>query len=330
MSNFYCAISNKILLGGRKIFGILLFYLLISNIFQNDVKADKSGIIKIPKHDWSSQLVGAEVIGELMKMVGEKVEYIPMDSQAVYQEMAEGKIDIVNEIWERPFGASYDKAKASGNIEEILTHDAITREDWWYPTYVEEVCPGLPNWKALNNCFDKFTKADSNGKGVFIGGPKNWKKYNIERIDALGMNFVVKHASSAGGIWSQLDEAVAKKIPIVIYNWSPNFVGAKYDGKFVEFPKYHPKCTSDPTWGINPNAIYDCGNQADGYLKLAVNKDFKTNHPAGYKLIKKMKLSGSEIDKMAYYVDVEGHSIFNATQRWLAEYKFKWCEWIKN
>ena len=31
--------------------------------------ADKSGVIKIPTHNWSSQLVGAEIIGELMKIV---------------------------------------------------------------------------------------------------------------------------------------------------------------------------------------------------------------------------------------------------------------------
>ena len=37
------------------------------------VSADKSGIVKIPLHNWSSQLVGAAVVGELIKMVGEKV-----------------------------------------------------------------------------------------------------------------------------------------------------------------------------------------------------------------------------------------------------------------
>ena len=49
-------------------------------------------------------------------MVGEKVEYINMDSQAVYQAMADGDIDLVHEIWEGAFGASYDKAKASGGV----------------------------------------------------------------------------------------------------------------------------------------------------------------------------------------------------------------------
>ena len=78
--------------------------------------ADSSGVIKIPTHNWSSQLVGAEVVGELFKMVGEKVEYVSMDSQTVYQAMADGDIDIVHEVWEGAFGASFDKAVATAGV----------------------------------------------------------------------------------------------------------------------------------------------------------------------------------------------------------------------
>ena len=160
----------------KKIITLLSTLLVVFGFSIKSAIADKSGVVKIPTHNWSSQLVGAEVVGELLKMVGEKVEYINMDSQAVYQAMADGDIDLVHEIWEGAFGASYEKAKAGGGIEEILTHDAVTREDWWYPNHVEKICPGLPDWKALNKCADKFARADSGGKGVFIGGPVDWLK----------------------------------------------------------------------------------------------------------------------------------------------------------
>jgi hypothetical protein len=31
-------------------------------------------------------------------------------------------------------------------VIDAATHDAKTREDWWYPSYVEDVCPGLPDF----------------------------------------------------------------------------------------------------------------------------------------------------------------------------------------
>ncbi len=312
----------------KKIISLFSALILTFALTLSSANADKSGVVKIPTHNWSSQLVGAEVVGELLKMVGEKVEYINMDSQAVYQAMADGDIDLVHEIWEGAFGASYEKAKAGGGIEEILTHDAVTREDWWYPNHVEKLCPGLPDWKALDKCSDKFARADSGGKGVFIGGPVDWLKHDAEKVEALGMNFMVKNAGSADAIWAELDAGVAQGKAVVVFNWSPNFIGAKYPGKFVEFPKHDPACTKDPAWGINKTALYDCGNPASGYLKLAVNADFKKNHPNGYKLMKQMNFSGPDIDKMANYKDTDGLEVSAAAQKWLDDHKSKWEPWV--
>jgi glycine betaine/proline transport system substrate-binding protein len=312
----------------KKMISFLSAFLIVTGISLGTASADKSGVVKIPTHNWSSQLVGAEVVGELLKMVGEEIEYIPMDSQTVYQSMADGDIDLVHEIWEGAFGASYEKSLATGNVEEILTHDAVTREDWWYPNFVEETCPGLPSWEALNACSDQFARADSGGKGVFIGGPVDWLKHDAEKVEALGMNFEVRNAGSAGAIWAELDAGVAQNKPVVIFNWSPNFIGAKYPGKFVEFPTHDPKCTTDASWGVNPNALYDCGNPASGYLKLAVNKDFSKNHPAGYKVLKQMNFSGPDIDKMANYVDTDGLEVPAAAQKWLDEHESKWSNWV--
>lgn len=331
MLNFDWICYKSFSLFSNKVLRLILVILLILIFPIKNVNADKTGVIKIPIHNWSSQLVGARIVGELFKKVGENVLYVPTDSQSVYQLMAKGDIDIVHSIWESAFGDSYEKALATGNIEEILTHDAVTREGWWYPIYVEKICPGMPDWKALAKCSDKFKRPDSNGKGVFIGSPIEWLKYESKTVDALGMNFIVRNKKSAGYIWKELDKAVEENKPIVIFNWSPNFVGAKYEGKFVEFPKHHPKCTTDPSWGFNPNALYDCRSSADGSsLKLAVNIDFKKNHPKAYKLVKKINFSNLDIDKMANYVDTDGLKVKEAAQKWLDEHKFKWSKWVIN
>lgn len=314
----------------NKITQLISISLLILFFFTGITNANKSGVIKIPIHNWSSQLVGAKVIGELMEMVGEKVEYVLSDSRSVFKLMADGEIDIVHEIWEQAFEKSYEKAKASGGIEEILVHDAVTRIDWWYPEYVEKVCPGLPDWKALNICSSMFAREDSNGKGVYIAGPIEWLQHDAEKIEALEMNFIVKNMASAGAIWSELDSAAKENRPIVLFNWSPNFIGEKYKGKFIEFPKFDQKCTTDPSWGVNSNALYDCGNLSNGYLKLAVNIDFKKNHPRAYKVVKKINFSNTDLNKMSNYVDTDGLDISSAAQLWLEENKKKWAKWIEN
>lgn len=285
--------------------------------------------IKIPKHNWSSQLVGAEIVGKLFEMVGEEVEYIPMDSQTVYQSMCENDIDIVHEVWQGAFGASFEKVVNEGCVIDLATHDAKTREEWWYPMFVKDMCPGLPDWKALNECSEMFARVDSDGKGVFIGGPVDWLKHDAEKVEALGMNFVVRNAGSAAAIWAELESGVKQTKPVVIFNWTPNFIEALYQGEFVEFPEYAPQCTEDPAWGMNADALYDCGNPKGGYLKIGVSHAFKENFPKAFEVASKINFTNLDVAKQSNYVDTDGMEVTPAAQRWLDEHQDKWQAWIQ-
>ena len=133
----------------KKILLTLLTFIFFTSINIGSVKANKYGTVKIASYDWSSQIVGATIIGELLKILGEKVEYVKSDAQSSYDLLAEGEIDLIHEIWETAFGESYEKAKKKNTIEEMQTYDVQTREGWWYPDYVEKFCPGMQDWKVL-------------------------------------------------------------------------------------------------------------------------------------------------------------------------------------
>ena len=49
--------------------------------------ADSDDPIKIPIHNWSSQIVGAHVLGKILNGQGFETEFIPADSQVVYTSM---------------------------------------------------------------------------------------------------------------------------------------------------------------------------------------------------------------------------------------------------
>ena len=91
-------------------------------------------------------------LGKVLNGQGFATEFIPADSQVVYTSMCEGDIDVVHEVWQGAFGVAFEAVVAEGCVIDAATHDAKTREEWWYPSYVEEQCPGLPDWQALNAC----------------------------------------------------------------------------------------------------------------------------------------------------------------------------------
>ena len=91
----------------------------------------------------------------------------------------------------------------------------------------------------------------------------------------------------------------------MLFNWTPNFIEAIYDGKFVEFPEYFEGCREDASKGINPETTHDCGNPKDGYLKIGVWKGLPEKNPEAYAVLKRINFSNLDIAVMAKLVDTD-------------------------
>jgi glycine betaine/proline transport system substrate-binding protein len=288
---------------------------------------ESSEPIKIITNNWTSQLVLSNIVGQLLQSKGYNVEYVSSDTQLQYTALANGDMDFQIEVWEGSQAESFDKAVAAGALD-LGAHEAVTREDWWYPTYVKEVCPGLPDWKALDACADKFATAETGSKGRFVGPPADWGKHYSERIQALGMNFQEVAVGQAATLWAELQAAYDRKEPVVLFNWTPNFIEAKFEGEFVEFPTYDPACLSDPKWGSNADAVYDCGAPANGYLKKAGSKRLPEKWPAATEVLKKVNFTNAQIAEAAKMVDVDGMTPEDAAKKWISENEASWKAWF--
>ena len=177
---------------GKKITGLLSATALVSGLLIGPALAkDSSKPIVIPTHNWSSQVVMAYVIGGIFKSMGNNVKYVPADSQAVYEAIRIGDVTISHEVWQSSFGKSFQNAVDKGGVLDWGTHSAPTLEEMGVPTWVitKNLCPGLPDWKALKNCHKAFATPDSGGKGRWLEGPQSWHKDLMPvRVKALGLD----------------------------------------------------------------------------------------------------------------------------------------------
>jgi len=276
-----------------------------------DVPESEDPII-IVQNNWTSQLVLSTVVGKVLEDMGYTVEYAPSDSQLQFKAIAEGDMDFQVEVWEGSMKPAFEKAIKEDGLLDAGTHDAITREEWWVPSYVADKCPGLPDWKALDKCAEIFATPETAPKGRFVGPPADWGKHYAERIDALKMNFKAVNVGQAATLWAELDAAAAKKEPIVLFNWTPNFIEAKYEGMFIDFPDpaKHPECKD------NANL---CGAPRSGWLKKAAWKGFPEKWPAAWKVIQNVNFSNAQIAAAAKLVDVDGMTTEDAAAKWIAD-----------
>ena len=288
--------------------------------------ADSTQPIVIPIHNWSSQIVMAYVIGGMFENMGNNVEYVPADPQAVYESIRVGDVTISHEVWQSTFGKSFQNAIDKGGVIDAGTHSATTLEEMGVPTWVieENLCPGLPNWEALKDCHEVFTTPDSDGKGRWLEGPQSWHgDLMLERLEALGLgdNWTVKFAGGADALWTELASAKKEKRGTIIFNWTPNFTDAE-GFTFIEFPPYEEGCR------IADGGDGTCGSPK-GWLKKAANEKFPKTHPKAYDAFSKLDFSTPQIGQMAALVDIDKMDHKDAAAKWLADNEDVWMPWTK-
>ena len=207
----------------------------------------------------------SHITGTLFKHLGYNVIYnnAPVDEQWGLLRFGMGDVQV--EVWEGTMAKEFNRFIELGFFLDAGAHSARTREEWWYPAYVKELCPGLPSWKALNQCAHLFATDETQPRGRYLAGP--WEKPDRARIRALALNFSKVQADDASALWSVFEEAVSRKQPILLFNWTPNWVEHIHDGEFVEFPEWDIRCETDASWGLNPAFTYDCGNPKMAGLK---------------------------------------------------------------
>lgn len=303
--------------------GALLWWLLCVS---GPASADESQPVILAENTWSSQIVLSYVTGNLLERMGFRVVYRPSDIYQQFFAMEKGLLHVQMEVWQGSMEQTLNLSLDSGLLVSAGYHDAKTREDWWYPDHVADLCPGLPDWRALNECAKLFATEDSKGVGVVLMGP--WTQHEEGKIRALKLNYKIVAALQPEAVWIEMVDAVQRRQPILVYNWTPNSIEHYFSGAFVEFPPFDPDCYNDPTWGVNPEAAYDCGNPNDGWIKKVVSAELVARRPCAFNLIKNIVLTQDDFSSMAALIDFEGFTKQDAAAEWLRRRPDKVAAWL--
>jgi glycine betaine/proline transport system substrate-binding protein len=287
--------------------------------------------IKIALFDWTSVNLNAKILGTILTKLGYTVEYPTTDYlSSLTTSLTNGDVTVGVEYWDTTAGEAMKASDATGQTEKLGPLGPKAKEEWWYPMYMKEKCPGLPDWKALKDpkCAAAFSTAETAPKGRYLGGPVTWEGFDDERVVSLGLPFTVVHAGTDGAMFAELDSAYQRKAPIIMWIYSPHWAPAKYEGEWVEFPEYSKECYEDPKAGVNPDAKYDCGKPHGDIWKYSW-KGMKDKWPGAYKVAKAYNIDVKELNKLSGEVDLGGKSIDEVATAWVDANEAKWKEWAK-
>jgi glycine betaine/proline transport system substrate-binding protein len=284
--------------------------------------------IKLTIHDWTGQYLTTHIMGEVLKKAGYNIEYVQADYIAQFAGLESGDLHVAMEMWETTGKQAMDASLSTGKTIDLGETGMDAKEEWWYPMYMKERCPGLPDWKALNECAAAFSVAETAPKGRYLGGPVTWAGFDDERVEALGLDYEVVHAGTDAALFAELESAVQRKAPILLWIYAPHWAVAKYDGEWVEFPEYADACYDEPAWGMNKDMAYDCGKPF-GWIKKVGWKAGENKWPGAYKAVRNFHIENAAMSQMIVEVDLEGKSVDETVTKWMGDNKSTWQSWIK-
>lgn len=279
--------------------------------------------VKIALFDWTGVNLNAKIMGGIMEKAGYKVEYPTADYlSSLTTGLTTGDLTVGVEFWDTTAREAMVASDATGKTERLGALGPKSKEEWWYPEYMKEKCPGLPNWEALKSpaCAKAFSTPETAPKGRYLGGPVTWEGFDDERVKALELPFEVIHAGTDAAMFAELESAYSRKAPIIMWVYSPHWAPAKYKGEWVQFPEWTPDCYE--------KKIFKCGKPHGEIWKYSW-KGMKDKWPGAYKIAKSYTIDTAVLNAMVGKVDLDGKTIEAVAAEWIAANKATWEPWTK-
>jgi glycine betaine/proline transport system substrate-binding protein len=286
--------------------------------------------IKISLINYSVQNVLSYIYGKVLEDIGYNVEYLSADYIGQFEGIANGDIHVGIDMWETTTRNQLAEYVQSGKVKNMGTQAGPIWETWWYPDYLVEFCPGLPDWKALLEpaCVEALATPETTPKARLITGPKEWNLRDEERIEAMGLQFEEINAGSDAALMAEMTSAIKRKEPFIGFAWYPHWFTAQHGQTWVKFPAYEPACYSDAGWGVNPDKIVDC-EMPTGFTWKVAWAGGEVMWPKAYKILRVFRIGHDTNAKLAARTDNDKLPAEEVAQEWIDANEETWKQWLK-
>lgn len=285
--------------------------------------------IKLSINEWTGQHITTKVAGKILERMGYNVEFVTAGYLPQFTALSDGSLHAALEIWLSNIGETWPKARDSGNVVEIGPLGIEAKEGWVYPVHMAELCPGLPDWKAMlePQCVQALATADTLPDGRILDYPSDWGQHSIRIINGLELDFQPVSAGSEGALVAELKASTLRKSPIVAMFWSPHWLFNEIDLNWVELPAYEPACLEDPAWGPVTDKTGDCGMPTTAIIKVAWS-GMEDKWPAAYRFLENFEMNTNTQIPMMAAIDVRGEDLDTVVNDWVENNSDVWQPWV--
>jgi glycine betaine/proline transport system substrate-binding protein len=257
--------------------------------------------LKLVYPAWDSEIASTHVVKEVLeKKLGYQVEAMQVDAGPMWQGVSDGSADASVGAWLPMTHKSYlekykDKLADLGpNLDGAVT--GLVVPEYMDISSIEDLAK-----EDVGQSLDHKIIGIEPGAGIMMATGKALKDYGLE-----GKWTLVESSSAA--MAAELEKAYKDKKPIVVTGWTPHWMFAKMDLKYLDDPK----------------KVYGDAEQIHTIVRKGLEKD----HPDAYQFLDQFQWTPDDMAEVM--VEIQGgKSPEQAAADWVQKHETKVNGWIK-
>lgn len=249
---------------------------------------------------WDSEIASTYVVKEVLEQkLNYDVELMQVDAGPMWAGISDGSADAMVAAWLPTTHASY-VAKYSGKYEDLGPNLEGTKIGLVVPQYMDINSIGELT-DSIGDTVEHTIIGIEPGAGLMMSTEKALDEYKLRDKWTL-------LESSSAAMTQQLEKAYANKEPIVVTGWTPHWMFAKMDLKYLEDPKN----------------VYG----GDEQIHTIARKGLKEDQPEAFAFLDRFNWSPEDMAAVMVQIQ-EGQTPEAAAKAWVEQNADKVEAWIK-
>ena len=264
------------------------------------VFAQKKETVKLAQVGWTSDIASTNVAkAVLQEKLGYNVEVLSLRPNDMWEALANGEVDALLGAWlPTTHGSYFEKVKA--DVVDLGPNLTGTRTGLVVPSYVT-----IDSITELNAVADKFygqIVGIEPTSGAVMTTKKAIAEYELDNFNLFESRTLMMTAI--------LREKIAKKDWVVITGWTPFWIFANWNLKYLDDPKN----------------IYG----GEEHISTIVRKGLERDLPEVFKFLDQFVWEPADMQQVQVWNTAKDANPYENAMRWIAEHPDKVDAWLKD
>ncbi|WP_249978660.1 glycine betaine ABC transporter substrate-binding protein [Vreelandella olivaria] len=260
--------------------------------------AHAQGTVNLGYVEWSSEVASTNVIAAVLEQAGFDVELTSLSAAAMFQALSTGDTDAIVAAWLPTTHAEYME-RIGDQVEDLGVNLDGTKLGLVVPEYTD-----IDSIADLNDNTDRF-----NNEIIGIDPGAGLMGLTEEVVDTYGLELSLRSGSDATMV-AALSNAINNEEDIVVTSWTPHWMFARWDLKYLE----------------DPESIYGGAEQIHTIVRQGLEDDM----PEAYAILEAFEWTPEQMGEVMLMNQEDGSDPYENAKQWVEENQDVVEQWLNS